>query len=122
MYRLWHHISKNWRPILPCSYFWNFAWCDLLAQGFHCRDFPSLLSKSSFGALRKKKKWQEEKKIYGTSLCITGLVRLLVVSVQASFSLLTPRCESLLSKKYLINLENHLTTLDLFLSHNNWKP
>ena len=19
-----HHISKNWRPILPCSYFWNF--------------------------------------------------------------------------------------------------
>ena len=22
-----HHISKNWRPILPCSYFWTFAQC-----------------------------------------------------------------------------------------------
>ena len=21
----YHHISKNWRPILPCSYFWTFT-------------------------------------------------------------------------------------------------
>ena len=41
---------------------------------------------------KKEKRNGRKKKIYGTSLCITGLVRLLVVSVQASFSLLTPRC------------------------------
>ena len=25
----YNHISKNWRPILPCSYFWTFAQCDV---------------------------------------------------------------------------------------------
>ena len=23
-----HHISKNWRPILPCSYLSIFEWCE----------------------------------------------------------------------------------------------
>ena len=26
-YIYWYHISKKWRPILPCSYFWTFAVC-----------------------------------------------------------------------------------------------
>ena len=29
-----HHISKNWRPILPSSYIWIFAWCAICSR-FH---------------------------------------------------------------------------------------
>ena len=29
-----HHISKNWRPILPSSYIWIFAWCAICTR-FH---------------------------------------------------------------------------------------
>ena len=53
-----YHISKNWRPILLCSYFWTFAQCD--SQGcaalMHC-------------VQRTKKERVESYKIFVSIVC-----------------------------------------------------
>ena len=43
----WYQISKNWRPILPCSYFWTLAQYELLNSPEYTN---SLINADSFYA------------------------------------------------------------------------